>query len=215
MIVKFNPERHGDDGARPQDRKRSTISSSSRARREGHRVAYPAGSVGTFNRPTDVAWDTQDNIFVADGYNNSRVAKLGKDGTWVKAVGTRGAGANQFNTLHGITVGRAQGNDLRRRPRQPPHPGVRHRPELQKTIAGIGAPWTAARRRPTQYLFSGDGNGKIYKLDHERQAARLGADEPGPRPDRLPRSTNCTASRTTSSTRASCTLWDVEKITIK
>src|SRR5262245_22991207 len=65
---------------------------------------YPVGSPGTFNRPTDVAFDSQDNIFVADGYNNSRVAKLTKDGKWVKAVGTRGAGPNQFNTVHAITA---------------------------------------------------------------------------------------------------------------
>src|SRR5258705_4667429 len=64
----------------------------------------PPAGVGTFNRETDLAWDAQDNIFVADGYNNSRVVKLGKDGSWIKTVGTRGAGANQFNTVHGIAV---------------------------------------------------------------------------------------------------------------
>src|SRR5215470_15578251 len=42
---------------------------------------YPVGNVGTFNRQTDLAWDAQDNIFVADGYNNSRVVKISKDGT--------------------------------------------------------------------------------------------------------------------------------------
>src|SRR4029077_16037959 len=39
---------------------------------------FPSGGVGTFNRQTDLAWDAQDNIFVADGYNNSRVVKLSK-----------------------------------------------------------------------------------------------------------------------------------------
>src|SRR5215475_5397733 len=53
---------------------------------------FPVGNQGTFNRQTDVAWDAQDNIFVADGYNNSRVVKLGKDGSWIKAIGTRGNG---------------------------------------------------------------------------------------------------------------------------
>src|SRR5215470_9963087 len=33
-----------------------------------------------FNRPTDVAWDAQGNIFVADGRGNARVAKFSKDG---------------------------------------------------------------------------------------------------------------------------------------
>src|SRR5207237_9826600 len=65
---------------------------------------FPSGGVGTFNRETDVAGDAQDNIFVADGYNNSRVVKLGKDGTWIKSVGTHGSGDNQFNTVHANAV---------------------------------------------------------------------------------------------------------------
>src|SRR5215813_10841150 len=65
---------------------------------------FPSGAMGTFNRQTDVAWDAQDNIFVADGYNNSRVVKIAKDGAWVKTVGTRGSGQNQFNTVHSIDV---------------------------------------------------------------------------------------------------------------
>src|SRR5207248_8091060 len=35
---------------------------------------------GTFNRPTDVAWDRDGNIFIADGYNNSRVVKVDRHG---------------------------------------------------------------------------------------------------------------------------------------
>src|SRR6185295_18207897 len=65
---------------------------------------YPVGSAGTFNRPTDVTWDPQDNIFISDGYGNSRVVKVNKDGSWGKALGKRGAGPNEFNTVHGITA---------------------------------------------------------------------------------------------------------------
>ena len=63
---------------------------------------YTVGNAGTFNRPTDVTWDAQDNIYISDGYGNSRFVKLAKDGTWVKAVGTHGSGMDQFNTPHGI-----------------------------------------------------------------------------------------------------------------
>ena len=55
---------------------------------------FPVGGAGTFGRPTDVTWDTQDNIYVSDGYNNSRVRQALKDGTWVKAIGTRGTAPN-------------------------------------------------------------------------------------------------------------------------
>src|SRR5437867_3553199 len=33
-----------------------------------------------FGRPTDVTWDAQGNIFVSDGYVNSRVVKYDKNG---------------------------------------------------------------------------------------------------------------------------------------
>jgi len=30
---------------------------------------------GYFRQPTDVAWDSDDNIYISDGYTNSRIAK--------------------------------------------------------------------------------------------------------------------------------------------
>jgi hypothetical protein len=145
----------------------------------------PPAGVGTFNRQTDLAWDAQDNIFVADGYNNSRVVKLGKDGSWIKTVGTRGAGANQFNTVHGIAVDAQQGlvyvadrgnfriqvydTDL----------------NFKKTITGVRRAVVRAghrqvhlqRRWERQALSAGQEHG---------EAAWLGADQPGPWADRLP-----------------------------
>src|SRR5258708_17693902 len=38
-----------------------------------------------FNRPTDVAWDATGNIFFANGYGNSRVAKFNKTGAYIKS----------------------------------------------------------------------------------------------------------------------------------
>ena len=45
---------------------------------------------GQFRQPTDVAWDTQGNIYISDGYINSRVAKFTKDGDWVTSIGEPG-----------------------------------------------------------------------------------------------------------------------------
>ena len=62
----------------------------------------PRPGWGSFNRPTDVAWNANGDIFVADGYNNSRVVKIDKNGRWVKTWGERGSGQGQFNILHSI-----------------------------------------------------------------------------------------------------------------
>ena len=43
-------------------------------------LLHPDGGVGTFNRPTDVAWDSHDNVFVTDGYGNSRLVKIAPGG---------------------------------------------------------------------------------------------------------------------------------------
>ncbi len=57
---------------------------------------------GRFRQPTDVTWDLAGNIYISDGYVNSRVAKLSKDGDWIKTWGTRGKGPGQFDLLHTI-----------------------------------------------------------------------------------------------------------------
>ena len=57
-----------------------------------------------FNRPTDVAWDAQGNIFVADGRGNARVAKFSKDGVFVKSWGQRGNATGQFASVDSIAV---------------------------------------------------------------------------------------------------------------
>jgi len=58
----------------------------------------------SFHRPTDVTWDAQGNIFISDGYTDSRIVKYDKTGRFLKSMGTRGNAVNQFNTPHGIAA---------------------------------------------------------------------------------------------------------------
>jgi len=57
---------------------------------------------GRFRQPTDVAWDNQGNTFISDGYINARVAKVSKDGDWLKSWGKKGKADSEFDTLHSI-----------------------------------------------------------------------------------------------------------------
>jgi hypothetical protein len=58
----------------------------------------------SFQRPTDVAWDSAGNIYVADGYGNARVAKYAPSGRYIKSWGSRGSEPGQFNIVHGIAI---------------------------------------------------------------------------------------------------------------
>ena len=65
--------------------------------------------VGRFRQVTDVTWDPAGNIYISDGYINSRVAKADKNGRWLKSWGEPGNKPGQFNTPHNIAAD-AQGN---------------------------------------------------------------------------------------------------------
>jgi hypothetical protein len=71
-----------------------------------HDAKPPNTNPGWFNQPTDVAFDTQGNIFVSDGYVNSRVHKFDRDGNIVKSIGTdkKSSSPGEFNLPHAIAV---------------------------------------------------------------------------------------------------------------
>ena len=73
------------------------------------------------------------NSYFTDGYVNSRVAKANAKGEWVASWGSLGNGQVQFDTPHGIAVV-AEGRDLCRRSRQPPHPGARYERQVPPRI---------------------------------------------------------------------------------
>ena len=63
-------------------------------------------AAGPFNSPTDIAMDQQGNIYVSDGYGNSRVHKFSKEGELLRSWGEPGREPGQFNLPHGIAIDR-------------------------------------------------------------------------------------------------------------
>src|SRR6266851_659964 len=53
-----------------------------------------------FNRPTDVAWAAYGDIYVSDGYGNSRVVKFSRDGQLLKIRGTKGRFAARLVSMN-------------------------------------------------------------------------------------------------------------------
>jgi hypothetical protein len=178
---------------------------------------HPVGAKGVFNRPTDVTWDSRDNIYVSDGYGNSRVVKIAKGGHWVKTVGTYGSGQDQFVIPHSIAsdsednIYVADRNNWRIQVYDSDL-------NFKKTFTGMGSPWgICVTPGSPQYLFSGDGTtGKIYKLDMNGKVLGWGQTSLGQGEDdagRLIHQIHCESPNVIY--KGSAILWQVEKITIK
>jgi DNA-binding beta-propeller fold protein YncE len=68
------------------------------------RMRMPGDDVLHFNQPTDIAFDREGNIFVADGEGNSRVLKFNKYGNVLLSWGVKGSGPGQFDLPHCIAI---------------------------------------------------------------------------------------------------------------
>jgi hypothetical protein len=164
---------------------------------EGHYVRPPQAMArpadANFNGPTDVAWDSNDNIYIGDGYGNSRIAKFDKNGNWIKSWGSFGRGGDHANENPGmisnphnvqidaqnnvyvadrgnrrIQVFDTDGNFKRFIFQNAPYDKNRH-PVLGNKPANPpdeSAPWALCITKGSpQYLFSVDSEpGRLYKM---------------------------------------------------
>ncbi len=148
---------------------------------------------GLFRQPTDVAWDSNGNTYITDGYVNSRVAKFDRNGDWVKSWGEKGSGPGQFNLPHAIAIDRSNqiyvGDRSNRRiqvfdtngtfVRQftidvPVPPGTKpvngNTPTGDRAAAAIGQPNSICiTPGPNQVLFVGESTfpGRLFKVSLE------------------------------------------------
>ena len=58
----------------------------------------------TFDRPADISFGLNDELYVADGYGNSRVVKYDAEGNFVTTWGTPGSGPGEFDLVHSVAV---------------------------------------------------------------------------------------------------------------
>ena len=136
-----------------------------------------------FNKPTDVAFSKNGDIFVTDGYGNSRVVKFDRNVIFIKAWGTYGTGPGEFMLPHSVVIDK---NDR-------VYVGDRENARIQIFDAdghfltqwtGIGYPyglWIA----PDQHIWMVDGGfDRIIELDQAGKV--LGAiGSPGHQPGQL------------------------------
>ncbi|MGD0974607.1 MAG: peptidyl-alpha-hydroxyglycine alpha-amidating lyase family protein [Candidatus Korobacteraceae bacterium] len=185
MIIKFNPE----------GRVVMVFGRKQEASDEGTEpLKHPKPPLppidGLFRQVTDVTWDSAGNTYISDGYINSRVAKVDKDGNWIKSWGEPGNQPGQLNTPHSIASdaqnniyvadrgnGRIQvfdteGKFLRQIHIDVPFPpdtrpviGNKPAPDVKGTFAP-GSPWAVCiTPPPNQVLYASDAYpGRIYKL---------------------------------------------------
>jgi DNA-binding beta-propeller fold protein YncE len=145
---------------------------------------------GMFRQVTDMAWDKDDNVYITDGYINSRVARYDKNGNWLGSWGEPGSGPGQFNTLHSIAIdsqnriyvadrgnARIQVLDTTGKvlniikidvPVAPHSPAAIGNQPTESSPGNMqpGSPWAICiTPGPVQYLYVSDGYpGRIYKL---------------------------------------------------
>ena len=126
----------------------------------------------SFNRPTDIAWDGQGNMFVSDAYSNARIVKLDKTGRFVKTWGSRGSEPGQFDMPNSVAVdahGSVYVADLGNKRIQI----FDNDGNFKSQITGVGAPAAICISPGTrQYLYSSNSNppdsmegGEIYKME--------------------------------------------------
>jgi sugar lactone lactonase YvrE len=145
---------------------------------------------GLFRQPTDIAWDSAGNIYITDGYVNSRVAKYSKSGDWIMSWGDKGTAPGQFRLPHAIAIDRNDniyvGDRTNRRIQVfdtggkflrmftidvPPVPGTRavngNTPTGERLAAVIGAPNSICiSPGASQVMFVGESTfpGRIFKV---------------------------------------------------
>jgi DNA-binding beta-propeller fold protein YncE len=184
VVVKFNPQ---GQVSMVFGRKQEASDDGTGPLKEVHPPLPPED--GLFRQVTDVAWDSAGNTYISDGYINSRIAKIDKNGDWLMSWGEPGSKPGQFDTPHSLAIDgqdniyvadrgnhRIQvfdgtGKFLRQITIDVPvdpnaRPAIGNKTDHPSGSRAPGSPWAICITPPPhQVLYSSDGfPGRIYKL---------------------------------------------------
>jgi DNA-binding beta-propeller fold protein YncE len=147
------------------------------------RINTAAEANWLFNKPADVAFARNGDIYVADGYGNSRIVKFDRDGNYIKAWGKYGSGIGEFNLPHTVAVDKEERVYV----------GDRENQRIQifdsegnfiKQWTGIGYPYGLVITSDQHVWMADGGYDRIVELDQNGKI--LGAfGEPGHKPGQM------------------------------
>jgi len=139
--------------------------------------ANPKALPYLFDRPTDVGWDQQGNIFISDGYGNSRVVKYDPDGRFLAETPGLGKGPGQLDLPHSMQVDK-DGNVYVADRSNNRIEVFDNNLKFKTAYTNVGQPWTVCiTPGPHQYLYSSNSfpdqnnsvlapfTGEIYKME--------------------------------------------------
>ena len=124
-----------------------------------------AGEAETlFDRPTDVAFGPTGDIYVSDGYGNSRVVQFSEDGKFIRAWGKRGVNPGEFNTPHAVVLDKQ--NNLYVADRENFRIQIFDQEgKFKQMWTHVGSPWGLVLTKDDMLFMSDGYNNRILKLD--------------------------------------------------
>jgi DNA-binding beta-propeller fold protein YncE len=143
---------------------------------KGHQIFMVLGrgvgkndSKDAFNEPTGVAFAKNGDVYISDGYVNSRVVRYGKDGVYRSQWGRKGIGDGEFDLVHDVAIDSGGRVYVADRTNQ----RVQIFDETGKFLtkwSDVGAPWGLSYVAKENAIYMCDGlNNRIVRLNLDGQ----------------------------------------------
>ncbi|HYI97006.1 MAG TPA: peptidyl-alpha-hydroxyglycine alpha-amidating lyase family protein [Bryobacteraceae bacterium] len=126
-------------------------------------------SKDAFNEPTGVAFAKNGDVYISDGYVNSRVVRYGKDGVYRSQWGRKGTADGEFDLVHDVAIDSGGRVYVADRTNQ----RIQIFDENGKFVtkwSDVGAPWGLSYVAKENAIYMCDGlNNRIVRLNLDGQ----------------------------------------------